>query len=86
MMDSSEVLLNYIDGEWRKSTSHEILEVINPATGKILAKVPLSPAVEVDQAAKAATEAFSHWSRTPPTQRIQYLFKLKDLLDALSKM
>jgi malonate-semialdehyde dehydrogenase (acetylating)/methylmalonate-semialdehyde dehydrogenase len=81
MMDSSEILLNYINGEWRKSTSHEILEVINPATGKILAKVPLSPVDEVDHAAKAAAEAFAQWSHTPPTQRIQYLFKLKDLLE-----
>lgn len=81
MIDSSEVLLNYIDGEWRKSTSHEILEVVNPATGKMLAKVPLSNVEEVDQAAKVAADAFIHWSHMPPTQRIQYLFKLKDLLE-----
>lgn len=81
MNDFTGTLLNYVDGEWRLSTATEVLGVINPASGKVLAKVPLSPIEEVDQAAQAAAQAYKHWGHVPPTQRIQYLFKLKDLLE-----
>jgi len=56
--------------------------VINPATTEVLASVPLSPAAEVDQAAQAAASAFDGWRRVPATERIQYLFKLKNLMEA----
>jgi malonate-semialdehyde dehydrogenase (acetylating) / methylmalonate-semialdehyde dehydrogenase len=78
----AETMLNYVCGEWRKSSAPQWLEVNNPATAEVLATVPLSSAEEVDQAAKAAAEAFEQWRRVPATQRIQYLFKLKDLLEA----
>jgi malonate-semialdehyde dehydrogenase (acetylating)/methylmalonate-semialdehyde dehydrogenase len=74
-------LQNYIDGVWKPSTATEYEQVINPATAEVLAQVPLSPASEVDEAAQAAAIAFSHWRRTPPTERVQYLFKLKWLLE-----
>lgn len=74
-------LPNYIDGQWCVSTAREDLEVINPATTEVLAKVPLSPASEVDQATQAAATAFLTWRKTPATERVQYLFKLKNLLE-----
>jgi malonate-semialdehyde dehydrogenase (acetylating)/methylmalonate-semialdehyde dehydrogenase len=43
--------------------------------------VPLSTAADVDQAVQAAAEAFVNWRRTPPTERVQYLFKLKNLME-----
>jgi malonate-semialdehyde dehydrogenase (acetylating)/methylmalonate-semialdehyde dehydrogenase len=73
---------NYIEGEWRESVATERVPVINPATGEELGRTPLSPASEVDQAARAAAKAFPAWRRTPVTERVQYLFKLKDLLEA----
>jgi malonate-semialdehyde dehydrogenase (acetylating)/methylmalonate-semialdehyde dehydrogenase len=76
------LLQNFIDGKWQPSIATETLDVINPATGEILAQVPLSPAEEVDRAAEAAAAAFGAWRRTPPTERVQYLFKLKQLLEA----
>ncbi|MEO1432287.1 MAG: CoA-acylating methylmalonate-semialdehyde dehydrogenase [Cyanobacteria bacterium J06633_8] len=75
------ILSNYINGEWQTSTATEYLEVINPATAELLAKVPLSPKSEVSQAAEAAAEAFKSWRRTPATQRVQFLFVLKYLLE-----
>jgi len=75
-------VLNYIGREWRDSAATEFRPVINPATGEIMAKVPLSPAAEVDQATQAAAAAFVEWRRMPPTDRVQYLFKLKGLLEA----
>jgi malonate-semialdehyde dehydrogenase (acetylating) / methylmalonate-semialdehyde dehydrogenase len=74
-------LPNYINGEWRTSGVTNYLEVVNPATTEVLATVPLSSAAEVDTAAKAAALALVSWRQTPPTERVQYLFKLKHLLE-----
>jgi malonate-semialdehyde dehydrogenase (acetylating)/methylmalonate-semialdehyde dehydrogenase len=72
---------NFIDGEWRESRASESLEVVNPATAEVLGTVPLSPAAEVDRAAQAAAAALPEWRRTPATERVQYLFRLKNLLE-----
>jgi malonate-semialdehyde dehydrogenase (acetylating)/methylmalonate-semialdehyde dehydrogenase len=74
-------LANYINGAWRPSQSEQLLDVHNPATAEVLARVPLSPAEEVDQAAQAAATAFATWRRVPPVERVQYLFRLKNLLE-----
>ncbi len=79
---NSENLKNYINGEWRVSSATDYLDVINPATAETLGRTPLSPASEVDAAAQAAAAAFDGWRRTPPTERVQYLFKLKTALEA----
>ena len=77
----SEKLLNYVNGAWRESAAERYLEVPNPATAEVLATVPLSPPSDVDEAALAAAEAFKTWRRVPAPTRIQYLFKLKALLE-----
>src|SRR5437899_6443227 len=74
-------LLNYIRGKWKRSRASEFLDVRNPATAETMVRVPLSPPDEVDEAVQAAQAAFPDWRRTPPVQRVQYLFKLKRLLD-----
>jgi malonate-semialdehyde dehydrogenase (acetylating)/methylmalonate-semialdehyde dehydrogenase len=74
-------LLNYVGGQWKRSQATEFLDVRNPATGEAMVRVPLSPAEEIDEAVQKAHAAFAEWRQTPPTQRIQYLFKLKRLLD-----
>ena len=72
---------NFINGQWQDSTSTDWQEVINPATGEVLARVPLSDAEEVSRAIEAAAAAYPAWRRTPPEDRIQPLFKLKQLLE-----
>src|SRR5260221_3229252 len=74
-------LTNYINGHWQDSPSTEWRDVINPATGEILASVPMADAAEVNAAVEAAATAFPAWRRTPPEDRIQPLFKLKMLLE-----
>ncbi len=74
-------VLNYINGEWQRSQAVNFQDVRNPATGETLVQVPLSPRDEVDAAVQAAQGAFDEWRSTPSTQRIQYLFKLKELLE-----
>ncbi|QYO68498.1 aldehyde dehydrogenase family protein [Leptolyngbya sp. 7M] len=75
------ILQNYINGQWCYSSAGEYLDVVNPATAEILAKVPLSTAEELNRAAEAAQMAFLTWRRTPATQRVQYLFRLKMLME-----
>jgi len=73
-------ILNYINGDWVKPEVTEYVDVINPATGAIIAKTPLSGKDAVEAAAKAGMEALPGWRRTPAQERIQCLFKLRDLL------
>ncbi|HEV8524641.1 MAG TPA: CoA-acylating methylmalonate-semialdehyde dehydrogenase [Terriglobales bacterium] len=72
---------NYVGGKWITSTATEFLPVVNPATGETLAEVPISSAKDVAAAIEAASAAFPEWRRTPPAERVQYLFKLKFLLE-----
>ena len=72
---------NYIAGEWRRAQTADCTAVINPATGATIAETPMGGAAEVNAAVEAAAAAFPEWRRTPPQDRIQYLFKLKRLLE-----
>ncbi|HZU43993.1 MAG TPA: CoA-acylating methylmalonate-semialdehyde dehydrogenase [Terriglobales bacterium] len=72
---------NYVNGEWITSSSSDQQDVINPATNEVLARVPLSTKADVGRAVDAAAAAFPAWRETPAEERIQYLFKLKNLLE-----
>lgn len=72
---------NYVGGTWTSSGATETFPVINPATGDELARTPLSTSREVADAVEAARRAFPAWRRMPVTDRVQYLFKLKALLE-----
>jgi malonate-semialdehyde dehydrogenase (acetylating) / methylmalonate-semialdehyde dehydrogenase len=72
---------HFINGQWRDSASTEWQDVINPATGEVLARVPLAGAGEVAMAVESAAAAYPEWRRTPPEDRIQPLFKLKQVLE-----
>jgi malonate-semialdehyde dehydrogenase (acetylating) / methylmalonate-semialdehyde dehydrogenase len=74
-------LLNFYGGSWHVSSALDQVDVINPATGKVMAKTPLSVNEEVDEAVKAALKGFAAWRNIPPPDRIQYLFKLKTKLE-----
>ncbi|MEM2738230.1 MAG: CoA-acylating methylmalonate-semialdehyde dehydrogenase [Candidatus Bathyarchaeia archaeon] len=71
---------NYIGGEWVESKG-ELIDVVNPATCKVIAKVPISTKDELDEAVKAAKKAFPEWRKTPPLARARYLFRLKELME-----
>ncbi len=72
---------NFINGQWIDSGATEWLDVTNPATGEVIAQTPLGSSAEVGVAVEAAAAAFPEWRRTPPEDRIQPLFKLKQLLE-----
>jgi len=74
-------ILNYIDGEWVEPVVKEYFDVVNPATGVLEAKTPMSGLDSVQAAANAASRALPGWRRTPAQDRVQYLFKIKFLLE-----
>ncbi len=51
-------LENYINGEWVKSDSDQLSDVVNPATGKTIARTPMSTRKEVNAAVEAARDSF----------------------------
>jgi malonate-semialdehyde dehydrogenase (acetylating)/methylmalonate-semialdehyde dehydrogenase len=74
-------LLNYVNGKWQHSRTGALADVRNPATAETIVRVPLSLRDEVDEAVRAAQVAFADWRRTPSLERVQYLFKFKQLLE-----
>jgi malonate-semialdehyde dehydrogenase (acetylating)/methylmalonate-semialdehyde dehydrogenase len=74
-------IYNYINNTWVDVKGGESVDVFNPATGDLLTKTPLSSRSDLEKAVQAAKDAWWDWRKTPATDRIQYLFKLKKLLD-----
>jgi malonate-semialdehyde dehydrogenase (acetylating)/methylmalonate-semialdehyde dehydrogenase len=80
-VQSDTVASNYVAGVWLPSKSGELMEVTNPATSESLATFQLARSEEVDKAVTAAVAAFPGWRRTPAPDRIQFLFRFKQLLE-----
>jgi len=78
-----DVLQNYIGGSWIDTCEKEAIDVINPATQEILAKVPYgqSTVLDVKKAVQTASKAFEGWKELPVMKRVQPLYKLKVLLE-----
>ncbi|MGH7636289.1 MAG: CoA-acylating methylmalonate-semialdehyde dehydrogenase [Gemmatimonadaceae bacterium] len=72
---------NFIGGEWTSPGAAEWRDLINPATGETIGRVPMSGVTEVSEAVRSAREAFPAWRATPVVQRCRYLFKFRALLD-----
>ncbi len=78
-----EILKNYINGQWVESSCRETIDVVNPATAEVLAKVPFGDATanDLNAAVEIAHAAYLGWKDVPVLRRIQPLFKLKQLLE-----
>lgn len=74
-------LKNFINGEYQSSKSGETSDVINPATGEVYAKAPVSNEADVEQAFKAAERGFEEWSNFTPSERQLALFRIADALE-----
>ncbi|PPA69193.1 CoA-acylating methylmalonate-semialdehyde dehydrogenase [Jeotgalibacillus proteolyticus] len=79
-MSEVRILKNYINGEWVESKSLEAIEVYNPATKEVIAKVPLSTKEELNDAAAVAENAFHEWKNVAVPKRARILFKFQQLL------
>src|SRR5215467_14500252 len=77
---SVRALRNYIGGEWMEPAGAGGLDVENPSTGEMIARVPLSRSSDLDSAVAAARAAFPGWSTTPVDKRVAPLFKLAAMI------
>jgi aminomuconate-semialdehyde/2-hydroxymuconate-6-semialdehyde dehydrogenase len=77
----SQILANFIAGEFRPPVSGRYLEGVEPATGNILGQIPDSGAEDVELAAQAAAAAFPAWSAMPAQDRSRLLLRLADLIE-----
>ena len=71
---------NFIGGEWVDSDGGT-MEVVNPATGDVIAEVQRSTEADVDRAVEAAKEALPDWLEKTPKDRMELLLKLADVID-----
>lgn len=69
----------YIDGEWVSGSSGAFIDVENPATEKIFARVPRGNAEDVDKAVRAAHRAFPAWAALPLPERIRLMEKFLEI-------
>jgi len=70
----------YINGEWREAASGKTMDVINPATGEVVATVAKGGKEDTQAAIDAAQAAFPSWSRLTAKERSAYLRKTADIL------
>jgi 1-pyrroline dehydrogenase len=71
----------FVGGDWVDSASGETMDVINPATGEVVASVPSCSAEDVDRAVAAAAKALPEWLDKTPKDRSELLHKLADVLE-----
>jgi len=81
-MTSPRVLRNFVGGEHVDPRTEKTSDIVNPATGAVVATAPVSSADDVDAAYAAAEKAFAEWGRTTPSERQQALLKFADAIEA----
>ncbi|MGA1706489.1 MAG: gamma-aminobutyraldehyde dehydrogenase, partial [Candidatus Nanopelagicaceae bacterium] len=78
-------LNNFIDGKSVPSSSSEVYDLVNPATGEVFAQAPQSNAADVDAAMKAAAKAFETWRDSTPGERQKAINKIADAIEERSE-
>jgi malonate-semialdehyde dehydrogenase (acetylating) / methylmalonate-semialdehyde dehydrogenase len=71
---------NYVGGEWVDALAVEALDDIDPATGVVAARVPLSGPDDVEHAVRAARGAQPGWRAIPPQRRARAIMALREAL------
>ena len=75
-------LRNYVGGAWTEAAAPEAIEDLDPASGEVLARVPLSGRADVEAAVRSAAEAQPAWRDVPAPQRARAVLDLRDALVA----
>lgn len=73
-------LRNHIDGKWIEPAEPIYDDVVNPATGETIARVPMSTARDVEAAVQSAARAFREWKKTPVPRRARLMFRYQQIL------
>lgn len=69
-----------IDGRWQGSASTQIQRIYDPGKGRPIGEVPFSTREEVNLAVEPSQISFEKWSRKPILERVEYLFKMRQVL------
>jgi len=69
---------HFINGQWVESKSEKHYDLVQPASGKVIARVPEATTGELQQAYDAASKAFSSWKNVPVTQRVRTMMEYRD--------
>jgi 1-pyrroline dehydrogenase len=72
---------NFVGGAWVDAVEGGTMEVLNPATGEVIAEVPRGTQADVDRAVEAAQKALPEWLETTPQERSEALLKLAAAID-----
>jgi len=80
-----KTLQNFVNGKKVSATSEKVQDLINPATGEVFAKAPVSNAADVDKAMKSAAAAFEVWKESTPGERQKAINKIADAIEARSE-
>src|SRR6202521_2542502 len=73
----------FVGGEWTPGTGNETQEIINPATGKVIAHVPKGTDEDVNRAVAAARKAYDEtWSDSTPRDRSERMLKLAEVIES----
>lgn len=78
---AGSIVQNFIGGAFADPRSGRWLDVVNPATADVIAKVPDSNADDIDSAARAARMAAPAWSKLSAAERSSYLHRLADWIE-----
>lgn len=71
----------FIGGQWKDASDHETFKTICPADGSTLAECAQATKEDVDEAVKAAWEAFKTWKHTTVAERAAVLNKIAAIID-----
>ena len=74
---------NFIGGRWAPARSGATIDIVDPATGATVFSSPDSGADDVDDACRAAADAFVEWGRTTPAERMAALLRFADAIEGL---
>jgi 1-pyrroline dehydrogenase len=72
---------NFVGGEWVDAAEGGVEQIVNPATGEVVAEVPQGTEADVDRAVQAAKQAYPEWRDSTPGERAEVLLKLADVID-----
>ena len=70
----------HIDGEWINRGNRDVIDVVNPATGKTISALPKAQPADLDRALEAAERSFPKWRDTPVAERAAILHRAADLM------
>ncbi|MEJ7770935.1 MAG: aldehyde dehydrogenase family protein [Geodermatophilaceae bacterium] len=74
----------YIDGRWVAPAGHGAIDVMNPVSEQVIARVPEGISEDIHQAVTAAAEARASWAASPLTERVKYALAISERLQARS--